>query len=240
MHFLNLSNGVNPIASFVLDLLFPIVCQGCSAEGTWLCLTCQGKISPAAAHCMVCGKNSFVGKIHDSCRSRDVYLSGVMVAADYKNESVQKLIWNLKYNSVRAIGQTLGLVLADFFIGQDLLDYFGAAAVVPVPLHRARQRHRGFNQAALVAAEFCSRTGLEYCDVLTKTKNTARQVDLEKKEREKNVKAVFTCPPLPSFGERRIILVDDVATTGATLNECARVLHTQKTAEIWGMVVAKN
>lgn len=226
--------------NFLLDLLFPILCQGCSAEGSWLCLACQEKVVPPPSQCFECRKNSFLGRVHDECRSRDVFLSGLMVAAEYKNQSVQGLIWNLKYNSVRSISDSLGLVLADFFIGEDLLDYFSSAAVVPVPLHKRRARTRGFNQADLIAQRFAERTGLEYCNVLKKIKNTERQVNLEKTARKENVKGVFVCQPLPSFEERKIILIDDVATTGATLNECARVLKAQTAAEIWGLVVARN
>lgn len=226
--------------NFLLDLLFPVLCQGCGAEGDWLCLACQGKVAPPPSQCFECRKNSFLGRVHNECHGRGICLSGLMVAAEYKNQSVQGLIWNLKYNSVRSISDSLGLILADFFIGQDLLDYFSSAAVVPIPLHKRRARTRGFNQADLIAKRFAERTGLEYCNVLKKIKNTERQVDLEKTAREENVRGVFACPPLPSFGERKIILVDDVATTGATLNECARVLREQQTGEIWGLVVARN
>lgn len=205
-----------------------------------MCLSCQQKIKPPLVRCLVCDKSSFLGQTHAACRNRDTALSGLLVAADYQVESVQKLIWHLKYSSVRDIGAILAMVLTDFFVSQNLLDYFGDAAVIPVPLHKKRLRRRGFNQAAVLAEDFAKRAGLQYLPILNRLKNTKSQIDLEKADRLQNVKGLFAALPSPSLGERKIILVDDVATTGATLNECAKALQTQQVKEIWGLVVARN
>ncbi len=163
-----------------------------------------------------------------------------MVAADYRQPSIQNLIWRLKYDSVKAMSEPLALLLADFFLGRDLSDFFANAVVVPVPLHRRRQRLRGFNQAAILAQEFAGRLGLEYLPILERLKNNRRQTELPREERLQNVQNLFRVQAVPSLGERKIILLDDVATTGATLNECAKVLRIQKPSEIWGLVVARN
>lgn len=223
-----------------LDLIFPIFCQGCLKEGEYLCLFCQAKIQPPLERCFVCGKNSFLGKVHSSCESRNFVLNGLLVAADYRQESIRNLIWHLKYSSVESISETLSIILTDYFISRDLQTYFASSVIVPVPLHKNKQKIRGFNQAEAIAEKFAQRLGLEYLPSLEKLKNVESQVELERQERLLNVKGVFAAKPIPSLGERKVILIDDVATTGATLNECAKVLKKQGVKEIWGLVVARN
>ena len=170
-------------------------------------------------------------------------LSGLMVAADYQNPAIKNLIWHLKYNSVKDISDTLAMIMADHLVGSDLVDYFHEALVVPVPAHRQRQRFRGFNQAAEIGKRLARNLNLEYAPVLIKTEKTDRQVDLEKGQRLENVKGVFAADPefdAKKLSGRSVLLIDDVATTGATLNECAQVLRPHNPSEIWGLVVARN
>lgn len=247
---------------FVLDLLFPINCFECRVEGVYLCSVCQEKISAPLPHCFVCGKPSLLGQTHKTCLNSSQALDGLIVIADYQKQSVKDLVWNLKYNSVADIAEILALLMVDFFVKNELTEYFAAALVTAVPLHKKRQRIRGFNQAQLLAEKFASRLALEYRPLLERLKNTRRQVDLERAERFENVKQIFSAIGKPSLGDppdtlrqpdkmsflageskragRKIILVDDVATTGATLNECAKVLKAQEAAEVWGLVVARN
>lgn len=181
-----------------------------------------------------------MGQVHDSCAGRDTALRGILVAAEYEQPSIRNLIWYLKYNSVRDIAYPLSLLLTDFFISRELQDYFAGGAVIPVPLHPKRLRLRGFNQAELLAERLAANLGLQYLPILQRRKNTPRQIELPREERFGNVAGSFSAIPTPSLGERKILLIDDVATTGATLNECAKVLRAQQPSEIWGLVVARN
>lgn len=223
-----------------LDLLFPVICQDCGLEGQYLCTPCQTKIKPPWPRCLKCDKPSLAGSVHEACRSETLALSGLMVASNYENEAVRKLIWHLKYRSMQDIGQVLGMLLADYFVEQDFLDYFAGALVVPVPLHQSRLRERGFNQAELVARDFAKRLSLECQPILRKVRKTKNQVDLEKRERLQNMMNAFSLISPLGLEERKIILIDDVATTGTTLNECAKVLRSAGAGEIWGLVVARN
>lgn len=222
------------------DLLFPAYCQGCGTEGSYLCLSCQTKLIPPTDRCWVCAKPSWSGRIHPECAHSRTYLDGLLVAADYHAPSIKNLIWHLKYNSAHTIVPTLSLILTDFFLSRDLTDYFASAAVVAVPLHRKRLRQRGFNHAELLAQNFAKNLGYPFLPILQKIKNTQTQVDLERSQRLTNLAGSFAAAPTPALGERKIILVDDVATTGATLNECAKLLKAQQAAEVWGLVVARN
>ena len=228
---------------FLLDLLFPITCQSCGAEGEYLCLACQTRIEMPIHRCPACSRNSLLGRLHDECAHGKMALAGLMVAAEYRQDAVRDLIWQLKYNSVADISATLALLMADFFIKNDLVEYFSGSLVVPVPMHKRRQRMRGFNQADLIGSALAKKMNMQFRPALQKIKNTTRQVDLEKDQRLSNVAGAFAlAQPINAqlFAGRKILLVDDVATTGATLNECALALQDLSPAEIWGLVVARN
>jgi ComF family protein len=224
----------------VLDLLFPILCQGCGREGEYLCTACAAEIPEAEPRCIVCSRVSLLGRTHSACASRDWPLSGVIVCSSYDSESLQKLIRRLKYDSVRDIADPLAQLLADYFVKNDLIDYFSASAVVAVPLHKRRRRSRGFNQSALIAEKFATRLRFDYLPILERLKNNRPQVELKRAERLQNVANIFRAQPTPSLGERKILIIDDITTTGATLNECAKELKKQAPNEIWGLVVARN
>ncbi|MBI4050238.1 MAG: ComF family protein [Candidatus Doudnabacteria bacterium] len=226
---------------FALDLLFPVLCQDCGREGRYLCLECAANLPADEPRCIACGKPSLLGRIHDDCRTREWALTGVLVAASYDAEVVRDLIWQMKYNSVASIADHLAELLVDHLVKNDLVDYFSAATVIAVPLHKTRRRERGFNQAELLATKFAARLGLQhYPEALKKINNTKPQAKLKREERMKNVEGLFAGEAIPSLEQRKIILIDDVTTTGATLNECAKVLKTQNPSEIWGLVVARN
>jgi len=113
------------------------------------------------------------------------------------------------------------------------------ALAVPVPLHPRRERVRGFNQAALIAEEFAARNGLEYRGtVLSRLRNTASQVTLSLEQRKKNMEGAFLVREPSAVKGRRVMLFDDVATSGATLEEAARVLKAAGAKKIWAVTVA--
>ena len=227
-------------AEALLDLLFPKLCHGCGQEGTYLCLPCQAKVTCPPARCFVCRKPSLLGRTHADCQTHQIVLDALLVAADYENEAVKNLIWNLKYNYIAEIASVLAVLQADYFLASDLLAYFQEHLVIPVPLHKNRKRARGFNQSELLAQNLAGRLGLPYWTALLRHKNSKRQVDLEKAQRFENVKDSVTADPAQGLKGKKIILIDDVATTGATLNECARALKAAGAAEVWGLVVARN
>lgn len=227
-------------AEVLLDVLFPKLCHGCGQEGTYFCLPCQAKVAVPLARCFVCRKPQVMSRTHADCRTREMTLDALMVAAEYENKAVRNLIWNLKYNYVVEIASVLAVLLADYFLASDLAAYFQEHLIVPVPLHKSRKRARGFNQSELLAQNLAGRLGLSYLTPLIRHKNSKRQVDLEKTQRFENVKNSITAGSAKELRGRKIIVVDDVATTGATLNECAKALKAAGAAEVWGLVVARN
>ncbi len=129
------------------------------------------------------------------------------------------LVRNLKYRGVTRLAKGMGRAMASAFEG---IQPTGADGVVPVPMHRKRLRQRGFNHAELLAREAASRLGLPMLDALVRVRNTRQQVRLPAEKRRRNMDGAFEAA-LDVRG-RRLILVDDVCTTGATANACAKAL----------------
>ena len=194
------------------EFLFPsrAVCLNCgdpsSLEEEWLCARCRARLKPG---------------IH-AVQSDEWPEDGVSRAwfALYYEEPIARLIRAFKYDGVYR--------LAPFFIScmRSLLATIrseGFDCVVPVPLHEKRLRERGFNQAEVMAALISQETGIPLRDVLRRTRNTKRQARLPVTSRRENVHGAFTCAC--RLSGLRVLLVDDVFTTGSTANSCAKALR---------------
>ncbi len=231
---------MSPVVEFLLDLVFPKSCQNCNSEGGYLCVSCQTAIEIPLEKCPVCSKPSLLGLAHESCQTKSKPLTGLLVAANYNLGSIRKLIWHFKYSGVKEAGNTLAEILVDLLVQKELIDYFADGIVIPVPLHKSRQKLRGFNQAHYLAAVLAYKLNLEFLPVLRKIKNTRSQVELEKDERQKNLQNAFALSSERKLTGRKVLLIDDVASTSSTLQECAKLIKHQGATEIWGLVVARN
>ena len=121
----------------------------------------------------------------------------------------------------------------------------GNPLLVPIPLHKKRLNWRGFNQSEILAEKIYGFYGLQVGNILTRNKNIKPQADIEDREnRMNNIKDSFACSAningRPACVGRNIILVDDICTTGATLNECAKVLAANGAGKISALVVARG
>ena len=148
------------------------------------------------------------------------------------------LVHNFKYQNKKKIGDLLGLGLANLLTSDPILrcaDY-----VVPIPLHPARLRERGFNQSLLLAREAAFRSGITLQDCLIRIKNTTSQTQLDYTARANNIAGAYQLKTKLDFSlkDKRIVLVDDVITTGATLTEAAKTLIEKCVSEVYGIVVA--
>ncbi len=144
---------------------------------------------------------------------------------------LRDVIHALKYDPRPTIAKGLAARMRES--GADVL--LGADVAVPVPLHRSRQRTRGFNQARALAVHL----GLPVSDALVRTKKTESQADLTKDRRYANVRGAFAARSHALMKDRIVVLVDDVSTTGATLNACAKVLVDAGAAEVRALTAAR-
>ncbi len=164
------------------------------------------------------------------CRRRDRNVSRSRAIGAYEG-SLRAIVHALKYDGRRSVAKPLAALLAHH--GADLLN--GADLVVPVPLHRSRRRLRGFNQAAEIARHLRVPTA----HALRRVRATCSQTDLPAAKRHANVRDAFAPVRRVAVQDRIVVVVDDVSTTGATLEACARVLRAEGAREVRALTVAR-
>jgi len=214
-----------------VELFTPTQCLGCGCEGVVLCLGCRAAaLAQVDEVCFRCHRPSARGQTCGACSSLTP-LSGCLVAARYEG-AVKDLIWQLKFHRLQAAARVAAeLVLAAMPEGQTF------DVVSAVPIAPGRYRERGYNQAALVAKRVAARLDLPYAELLGRT-SALHQLGSDRATRLAQVKGAFYPVRVPNG--RRVLLVDDVVTTGATLEECARTLLTAGAREVWGAAVARH
>jgi len=188
---------------------------------------------------LACKQKTKGGEFCRECRNK-YSLDGVLIASDYTNELVAKAIKTLKYRLASDVGRELGQLLILFLERQPKQWQAGNTLLIPVPLHPRRRRWRGFNQAEILARPVAEHLNFPV-DVsnLGRIRSTRDQASLGEADRKLNVVNSFGWQGEKLAG-RNVILVDDVVTTGATLEACARVLKQAGAREVWGLVVAKG
>lgn len=231
---------VEKLGRSVLDFLFPLRCPGCSKKGMWFCEECLAKLRPVENFtCAVCGDDAIKGITHPRCQGKYT-LDRLISIYEYEGPIKKAIVW-LKYKDVTGLAK----VLSDLMVEEveELGLNFSGIVVVPVPLHWWQAWKRGFNQAELLAQPFGRRLGLEVRDdLLRRTRNTESQTKLKEEERQKNVSGAFAVPESKKkeVKGRDFLLLDDVCTTGATLNACANALKRTGARYVWGLSLAKG
>jgi ComF family protein len=227
-----------------LDLLFPIDCAGCGREDFWLCPDCLLKLKlNNKASCFFCGKPDPIGASCPNCASSH-YLDGVFVCADYSDRIINQLIKKLKYSFASELGDVLGEIAWQYLkklSSETRLKKINLKtyALSPIPLHKKRYNWRGFNQSEMIAQYLAEQTGAKCQETLKRVKHKTPQAKLGAKQRKENIVGSFSTADKIVLGEK-ILLIDDVATTGSTLEEAARILKSAGAAKVWGLVVAKG
>lgn len=230
---------IKKLTGAVLDLVYPpdLYCVCChklidSTRTYRLCNDCMDGIKWISDRtCIKCGKRlSEVnpGETCFSCREHDHCFDKGFTCAEYGTHE-RAMIFSLKYDGRTDIAKTMGEIMYDRMAAE-----FGAAAledmydlVLPVPIHARKKALRGFNQAALIAREFARRARLEYDDdILIRTKETHIMRSLGPDQRRENIRGAFELRKrrAKEVMGKRILVVDDIYTTGATVDEIAHIL----------------
>jgi ComF family protein len=210
------------IKKFFLDTIFPIECLGCAREGEWLCDECLSKIRP------------------DGHFLRGEFLDKIFTFYSYDSELLKIAIHGLKYKFIEDLTLPLGALLISEM--EKIKDRIGKPDfLIPVPLHKKRLLERGFNQSELLALKIFERFGwLAERGALVRSRKTEPQVSLDGKGRKENIKDAFSVVEVSKILNKKIVLLDDVFTTGATMEECARVLKDAGAKEVIGVALAKG
>ncbi len=220
-----------------LDFLFPQYCVGCGKEGSFICGSClqsQPLITPPI--CPLCGRPQTSGILCSGCVSWKAEIDGIR--SPFRFESViQQAVYQLKYRNLRSIATMLAGFLNDFMKTNPI----DGNVLVPVPLHKSRVRERGYNQSYLLAKELAKLSGLPVIrnSLVKHTKSLPQARSANVEERKKNVSGVFSVHDRRLKG-KEVILVDDVSTSGATLDACAAVLKETGAVSVWGLTLARE
>lgn len=224
----------------LLDLLFPPQCVACRRAGALICAACAQAVLPVGPTiCASCGRP----QVHSvaqcpQCQQLTIDpLSGVRIAALHTSP-LREMIHALKYEQQPELAAPLARYLVALV---QTLPWWGAFpsvdGVVPVPLYSVRYQERGYNQAELLAGAFCDRVQLPLqADWLIRQRSTHSQVGLTAGERQRNVEDAFLATHAV-FG-KRLLLIDDVFTTGATMRACAQAALDAGAVAVYGLALA--
>lgn len=236
---MTLSAQLNRLKEATIDLLFPPKCIGigCNKPGSFLCPTCLSRLSPIVPPvCPKCGRPLSLQRLCADCEGLTTQIDGIRSVFLFEGVT-REAIHHLKYRGLKALAPTLGRLLGDYLRSHPL----PAQVLVPVPLHPRRLRERGYNQATLLSRELGTLIDLPLVEGgLVRSHNTlsqARAADAE--ERRRNVRGVFECRNDLLRG-KSVLLIDDVCTTGATLEACAVALKAKGAVSVWGLTLARE
>lgn len=209
-----------------LDIVFPSFCLGCKKEGSYLCEDCQAALEISNFH----RKENFR------------HLNGLYYASPYQNALTKKLIQKFKYEPfIKELAKPLSAVIISHFKLIENYPAFSSFAFAAVPLEKSKLKRRGFNQSeelAKILAGFFDAPLLK--EALEKKNKTPSQTELSNTERRENVKGCFFVPDKKAVEGKNIALVDDVFTTGATMEECAKTLKEARAEKVIGITAARG
>ena len=230
-----MASVITRLTSSALNLLFPLSCVVCGRDGSYLCPGCEPELPRLEEpYCQRCADPD-EERVCDWCRAQPPAFDGVR--APYLMEgAVRDMVHSFKYQNLRAAAPELGQLLSAYLDSSPIR----AEVVVPVPLHPRRERERGYNQAELLARELSKRTRLPMgSHSLRRLRNTPPQVSVRSPdERKRAVQGAFEC--ISDIGGQRVLLIDDVVTSGSTMSACATALKAGGARSVWGLALARQ
>ena len=225
------------LKGMALDLLFPQWCVGCGKEGDFICYSCRRSLPQIMPPlCPRCGKPQPSGILCPSCVGWRARIDGIR--SPFRFDGVMRqAIYQLKYRNLRALAAPLAKLLNDYLSTNPV----PGEVLVPVPLHQKRLKERGYNQSSLLAHELGRLTNLPVVDnCLIRQRHAPPQARTSTvDERRSNVAHAFTCYD-DRLRDKQVLLIDDVSTSGATLDACAAALKIAGASLVWGLVLSRE
>ncbi len=237
--------------TFFLDILFPRNCVNCEKEGSFVCENCSLFLSEAELVCPSCERPSYFGQKHKECGSvyqkrAKLSMEGLVGLWDYEGV-VRKGIHDAKYNKL--VPRILEELMDAFFLRTEsnkerLAPFFSFlfqedTVITFVPTHAENKKRRGFCHGEAIAKHLAKITNKKVVQMFFKNKKVSSQTRLNREERKENVKNVFSLLKEVTVS-KRMVIVDDVWTSGATMRECSKTLKENGVEEVWGFTLSKT
>ncbi len=237
----------NRIKEIIVEAIFPIKCFNCGNEnGEFLCEDCFSLIEIIEQrYCHICKKRKSINIFQcEKCENK-TSLFHLFFATTYNEKRedilIKRLIHYFKYGPlIKQLSPVFcQLIIAHFRAIDTSKDFFKNFLIIPIPLYIKREKWRGFNQAEEIAKHLSSYLEIPIIKKLIRVKNTKPQTETENREKRKtNIKNAFKCSNSSSIKGKNILLIDDIYTSGATMEEAAQTLKKAGAKRIWGCVVA--
>jgi len=223
-----------------LGLFFPKICLSCDERllenEQFICSSCFNSLKFLENICPICGAPKITRKCK-ICQTNE-FLFNKACSVFMFNKVVQNLIHEFKYNEMTRIAKFMGALSLEYFERFQPFDHIDY--IVPVPLHKVKKRSRGFNQAEYLTREISKNMSWEHLPKLIKRKRyTKTQTKLNKDQRKKNVSFAFKINPRYEIKGKNILLVDDVFTTGATVNSISNVLKEKHANKVFVFTIGR-
>jgi len=227
--------NIKKIFSFIQEYIFPIFCLQCKKEGSWLCDNCFITLEiDGYFACPVCGVQNRDGIV--CCKK--IFLSQHIAIATYKHKTIiEQIIHLIKYQYLDSLKKVITKICIHFYISQHVL-FNDIDIITAIPLYKKREAERGFNQAQLICDSLSIVTAIPTMHTLKRCKKTKQQALLSLTERKKNLQGAFAL--IEDVQGKTVLLVDDVFTTGSTLEHAAEVLIMGGAKQVIGFSLARG
>ncbi len=230
----------------IINILFPNKCLCCNKytnDNFFICKECFCRLHINNYFtCPICHKKTDI-QSEQNCFHKDNLVKKILYPLDYKDNTVKELIHKFKYNKIKTISKTFRFILE-----QSLTSYLASFSknewiIIPVPLHFLKQKQRGFNQSDIIGTIISDilKLPIQHHIIIRHKNNPPQAKSLNQEERLLNTQNIFKINASQKniIFKKNIILVDDVFTTGATLNECARILKENGAKNIIAICLAR-
>lgn len=226
----------------LLDLIFPqgykcVIC-GIETEGISICDKCYEKLPLISGNkvCEICGgKTIGDGDVCLECKNSEIHYTKCFCVMDYVDEYA-KLVYSYKNSNKKYLRHLFSKLLLDKFKSLDI----PFDIILPMPIHDIRRKERGYNQVELMLDDIKNYYGRIDSNVLVKSKYTEHQTGLNKENRMLNLENSFKVVDKSKIKNKIVLVIDDIYTTGSTLNECAKTLFKAGAVKVYGLVLARG
>lgn len=244
---MNIIETIKEYINAFLDLIYPskticYICGGTPGKDTKynLCYNCYNNLPFISEHhCIKCSiplRMTEERLICQQCANTDYYFDRAISVADYEKD-VKTLIYRLKYSNHTYLAKTIGYIMADRLKQEGIK----TDIIISVPLYKDKEKERGFNQATLISKHIAERTGTPLnVDAFVRTKNTKVMHNLTRRERFENVDNAFKVINREVILNKDILLVDDIFTTGSTVNSCSKELMNNGAKSVTVLTFARD